>query len=366
MNQLFVTGMLRSGTSLIQTLLTNHPQLFVAHQPFFQFYLDVRHCFLEEHGLTRMLPLGDGMDGDEEERNLFRQWLDRRRFDLAETNRLVSRAATGKGGGAKELIEKMTASQGTFYDIQIQLLALLAEHFGRAACRFIGAKEVLCEEYIPALVDASVRCLLIIRDPRAVIASASHGRYLESVGDRYPLLMLIRLWRKSAAYWLAFSKNNLAHTIRYEDLVQRPDDVLREIAGWLGIQDFPDDLIRRPLLDHTGAIWKGNSSFGDKIGVDRLAHETWRTLLTRREVRFIEACTKPELATLGYSFCDDLEPTDISEFVEDVGGVREAYLSRYRVDSDNRAMELRRWSMAECGDYDDAGGRKLFLFHDVF
>ncbi len=358
--------MLRSGTSLIQTLLTNHRQLFVAHQPFFQFYVDVRHCFLEEHGLTRMLPLGDGMDSDEQERNLFRQWLDKRHFDLPETNRLVSRAATGKGGSAKEMTDKMTASPGTFHDIQIQLHTLLAEHFGRGTAQFIGAKEVLCEEYIPALVDASVRCLLIIRDPRAVIASASHGRYLESVGDRYPLLMLIRLWRKSAAYWLAFRNSNLAHTIRYEDLVQRPDDVLREIAGWLGIQHFPDELIRQPLLDHTGAIWKGNSSFGDKIGLERSRNEAWRTLLTPNEVRFIEACTKPELAILGYSFCEDLEPTDISEFVEDVSGVREAYLSRYRLDTNNRELELRRWKMADCGHYDGAGGKKLFLFHDVF
>jgi len=358
--------MLRSGTSLAQILLTNHPQLFVARQPFFQLYVDVRRIFIEEHGLTKILPLDDEMDSDADERRLFKRWLGKREFDRSETDRLVADAATGKGGGAAELSGTMAARPGTFHDISRQLHALLAERLGRGSSRYIGSKEVLCEAYVPALLEASTRCLMIVRDPRAVIASASHGRYLQSVGDRYPLLMLIRLWRKSAAYWLAFRNHPGVHAIRYEDLVQSPNDVLHEIATWLGVREFPDDLSRRPLRDHAGNMWQGNSSFGDKIGVEPSGHEAWRKLLDPGEIRFIEACTKPEMTVLGYSINSDLSSSDITTFVEDVSGVRAAYLSSYRMDSDNRALEAQRWELGERGAFDGVLAARLFLFPDAY
>lgn len=366
MKPLFVTGMLRSGTSLIQVLLTNHPEIFVAYQPYYQFYVSLKQRFLEEHGLKKVLPLGDGMDSDEEERNLFKQWLRNRLFGPEETASLVEEATAGKGGSAKELADKIIALPGTFLDIQTQLHMLLAGHFKRGVSQFIGSKEVLCEEYIPALIDLSEHCLIIVRDPRAVIASACHGRYHKEVGDRYPLLMLIRLWRKSAAYWLAFRNNPLVHAIRYEDLIQNSDVTLHEIARWLDIHSFPDGLIHQPLRDHTGKIWKGNSSFGDKIGVEPSNKEAWRTLLTPEEIRFIEACTKPELTMLGYPFSSDLHRDDISDFSENVSGVREAYLSNYSLNAKNKELELKRWDTAEMCQYDDPSADKLFLFPNVY
>ena len=39
--RVFITGMIRSGTTLAQTLLTNHPDAFGVYQPFHQLYIDV-------------------------------------------------------------------------------------------------------------------------------------------------------------------------------------------------------------------------------------------------------------------------------------------------------------------------------------
>ena len=366
MSHLFVTGMLRSGTSLIQVLLTNHPQLFVAYQPYFQFYVDIRKLFLEEHRLKKMLPLGDGLDSNEKEHSLFKQWLKDRRFDSTETDVLVGRAAMFKGYGIPKITDKIRFNPGTFFDIRNQLHILLADHYQKKHVSFIGAKEVLCEEYVPALIDDAVFCLMIVRDPRAVIASACHGGYQKSVGDRYPLLMLIRLWRKSSAYWLAFRNHPRVYTIRYEDLVQNPDETLDEITRWLDIHHFPDGVVREPLRDHAGKIWQGNSSFGDKIGVEPSSNEPWNKLLTLGEIRFIEACTKPELIMLGYSYNDTLQRCDISDFQEDISGVRETYLSNYNVERENRKLELERWDAAERGQYDNIGEKKLFVFPDIF
>lgn len=347
--QIFVTGMLRSGTTLIQTLLTNHPALFVAYQPFHQLYVDGRRQFLEEHGLQRALPLGDGMDSDPEERSAFAAWLQTRRFVGGEGARLAANAAGGKGGGASELAGRLPAGEGTFFEIRERLHRFLAAQFGRQHAALIGAKEVLCEEYLPALVACGIPSLIIMRDPRAVIASANNGRYLGMVGDRYPLLMLIRLWRKSCAYWLEYRNHPLVCTIRYEDLVQRPDAVLQEVAGWLGIAPFAEGMLRRPLLDHAGKVWKGNSSFGDKTGVDGSSRERWRDLLTQDEVRFIEACTRRELAALGYRPCSLPERDAIRDFEEEVGNVRPSYLELYSLDRVRREQELRRWDEGAAG-----------------
>lgn len=348
MRQVFVTGMLRSGTSLLQTLLTNHPALFVAYQPFHQLYVDAKQMFLDEQGWQRLLPLGDGMDAASDEPARFADWLASRTFDGDEVRHLAARATTGKGGGATDLPPGPLPGAATFLALSEVLHARLAAQFGRQDATHVGSKEVLCEEYLPALAAAGVRCLLIVRDPRAVVASANHGRYRDLVGDRYPLLMLVRLWRKSAQAWLAMADHPGVVVLRYEDLVARTDAVLDAIARSLSIPAFPRDLMRSPLRDHRGQPWKGNSSFGDKATVDASSDNAWKAMLADDEVRFIEACTRPEMAALGYAPDSTPQRSAIAGFTEDTAGVRPGYLRHYALDAGNRDIELGRW---------DAGAR---------
>jgi hypothetical protein len=342
MHQLFVTGMLRSGTSLLQTLLTNHPQLFVAYQPFHQLYVDTKQMFLDEQGWNRVLPLGDGMDAASDEPARFAGWLAAREFDKDEVVRLVARATTGKGGGATDFSSGPLPQSATFLALRDRLHARLAAQFGKGGGH-AGAKEVLCEEYVPALAGAGIHCFHIVRDPRSVIASANHGRYRELVGDRYPLLMLLRLWRKSAQAWLAMAHHPMVTVLRYEDLVAKTDPVLEAIAGSLSIPAFPTDLLHSPLLDHRGAPWKGNSSFGDKPTVDASSEGAWKAILSDAEARFIEACAQVEMAALGYDPASPPLRSAISGFVEDISGVRPGYLQHYALDAGNREVELGRW-----------------------
>lgn len=347
--QLFVTGMLRSGTTLLQTLLTNHPELFVAYQPFHQLYVDVKRMFLEEQGWSRLLPLGDGMDSSRDEPDRFAAWLRARTFDADELALLISRAATGKGGGAADFSAPPLPAPLGFFGLSTHLHASLATRFSRNDAGHVGSKEVLCEEYLPAMTSEGIHCLLIVRDPRAVIASANHGRYRAQVGDRYPLLMLVRLWRKSAQAWLAMAGTDNAMVVRYEDLVARPDAELEAVASALSIASFPDQLLHLPLRDHRGAPWKGNSSFGDKINVDAASDGAWKAMLSTAETRFIEACAKTEMEALGYAPEVPPRRIAISEFTENVVGVRPGYLEHYALGPANREIELARWD-AGAGD----------------
>lgn len=343
--QVFVTGMLRSGTTLTQVLLTNHPQAWVAYQPFHQLYVDAKQRYLDECGLAISPPLDDGAPGSPDPER-FVAWLEGHRFDEADAKALARRATGGKGGSMARIADRLSARPGTFAELRESLHASMARCLGLPSRDAMGSKEILCEEFLPALVAAGVRCVIVVRDPRAVIASANHGRYRDSVGDRYPLLMLVRLWRKSAAYWLRLRGHPLVRAIRYEDLVDSTDAVLADLAQWLEIDAFPPGMGNAPLRDHDGEPWQGNSSFVDSAGVQRESTERWRDLLDAPEARFIEACTYRERALLGYPAAETPDGRDILGFAENEAGVRPAYLARHALTHDARLAESLRLDAA--------------------
>lgn len=343
-HDLFVTGMIRSGTSLVQVLLTNHPDMFVAYQPFHQLYVGAKARFLAETGHPRALPLGDGHDEAPGEAAAFRSWLERRRFDQDEADRLAAEAVLGKGGSVPHLSGSLPVTPGTFADLRTQLLAGLVDHFGASDVAVTGSKEVLCEEYVPRLHETGSQAVVVVRDPRAVVSSAGSGSYLRMVGDRYPVLMLVRLWRKSARIALSESAAGRAHRLRYEDVATDPAGQLDAVAAALGLAPFPGCTWRGPLLDHAGEVWTGNSSHGPQQGVDPTAASGWVDRLAPDVAAFIEATCLPELEALGYptTMNDRQARRTIEEFVEDESGVRASYLDMYRLDDARRAEEIER------------------------
>lgn len=338
---LFVTGMIRSGTSLVQVLLTNHPDMTLIYQPFHQLYVSTKARFLREAGIDRLLPMGDGFDADPAEAEKFQSWLRTRRFDQQEADEIAAEAVQGKGGSVPELAGRLAAPTGTFHEIRRSLLDQLMTRFGGAATAATGSKEVLCEEYAPILAAEGSRVLVVVRDPRAVVASANKGTYLAMVGDRYPALMLIRLWRKSARAALAARETSQGSCLRYEDVAADPAAYLDPVARSLGLDPFPAGLSERPLLDHRGEVWSGNSSFGEKSGVDTSSTMAWRNLLDPQVAAFVEACCLPELRSLGYptTMTGDQARRVIESFTEDESGVRPSYLALYRLDDERRAQE---------------------------
>lgn len=367
MSHLFVTGMIRSGTSLIQMLLSNHHQLFLAYQPCFQFYISVKKKYIDEFNLNQVLPLDDGMRSSEEDKKNFYEWLNKRKFTIDEIKEFLQCLNNCENSYfSSDFKNEISLTPGNFFEI-FKLINSQFKTDNNKSYSFTGSKEVLCEEYVPALaIDGGVRCLMIIRDPRAMIVSSSYGQYFKKVGDRYPILMLIRLWRKSVAYCLAYKDNPNICIIRYEDLIEDTNATLARITKWLNIDLFPNDINKKTLLDNKGEVWKGNSSFGDKNGVHPSKECVWLSYLSNEEIRFIEACTKSELNMLGYAFNSDLRHTDITDFSENIDNVRETYLEHFNIDTLNLNIELDRWDIAESGEYKNRSKSNYFLFPHIF
>lgn len=362
---LFVTGMLRSGTTLLDKLLHRHPSLWVASQPFFNFYAGVKSEFLKP--AVRQLPFTPGFmepaQGD------FQAWLEHTVFDGRVLAALEAACTDGKGQGAPSLRGRIrNLVRGDCIGVWSQLHSFVAAAYGAPARGGqVGSKEVLCEEFLPYLAARGVRCLLTVRDPRAVIASLNRGYYRESVGDTYPILLNIRNWRKSVAYLFWAQRQPRVLGLRYEDLVLDGERILERIARFLEVPPFDPAWYRDGLMDQEGKPWQGNSSFDLKRSLDAGSLEQWRKELDADTVRFIEFCTYPELKALGYSVGSDAwDPGVLARYRENTAQLRQDYLADYAITPANLAAEARRRELLLSGtEIDRAERRSLFLFDEA-
>jgi hypothetical protein len=162
---------------------------------------------------------------------------------------------------------------------------------------------------IKAIPEA--RFVEIVRDPRDVLASKKTRRATVWTTKRYAedLRGLKHLEKAYDPLWDGLSWKSAARAglvaerryptrlvrVRYEDLVRDPDRELRRICGALELPFEPsmvDVPAGQPASEQAlGARGRGISS--DSVG-------RWRTTLTASEVAVIQAVTAGELRALGY------------------------------------------------------------------
>jgi sulfotransferase family protein len=301
---LFVTGMQRSGTTLIEKLLGNHPELSVLSQPFPLLYVEAKRAFLCEMGEPDSpYPLGHlfletryGPEG-------FAAFLDRHRITSDQLRELFARMSSYSGqytrfstGQLEAACGQLPAGDG-FFDTVSGLYRSLAQPSG---ARLYGGKETLCEEFLPYLLGHGGRCVVILRDPRDVLASLNHGRGPEYGGQIKPTLFNLRNWRKSVAFALHLEGHPGFQWLRYEDLVTDPLAALQRIAEAFGLAPVSAELVSGELRDPSGQVWSGNSSHEAYRRVSPSSVGIYRRLLSPEVSSFVEAACLPELRLLGY------------------------------------------------------------------
>ncbi len=139
------------------------------------------------------------------------------------------------------------------------------------------------------------RCIHILRDPRDNFAS-----YSRKHPDWSPEFFAANWARSTQA-----GKDNLArygegryHILRYEDLVHDPDNRLRALAAFLGI-DWNASLI---APTRAGAQWSGNSMFANQFEqISAAPVARWKEKLAHTDAAVIELITQPLLTDYGYS-----------------------------------------------------------------
>jgi hypothetical protein len=298
---IFITGAQRSGTTLLEKLLAAQDHISLLSQPFPLLFVDVKRAFLHMLGCDDDLyPLGHLFLERRYASDALGEYLGRWRACRSNLELLFDKMSTYSGQYTRftsaqlERAFSSISSSDDFASVVTKLDRSLAVSSGS---RWFGSKETMCEEFARPLLDRGFHCAIIIRDPRDVIASLNHDRGQEFGGAIKPTLFNARNWRKSVAFALAMESHPRFHWCRYEDLVANPDAELSRLAGAIGI-----DCVELPgeIRDSAGAVWRGNSSHGERHGVDMSSVGSYRQLLPHGVSEFAEAACLPELQFLGY------------------------------------------------------------------
>ena len=225
--------MQRSGTTLLGKLLDNHGRLSLLSQPFPLLFVEIKRRFLRHLGAADTpYPLGDLFLEDRYREENLRTFLADLNLSRSDLHQLCD--CTGYSGqytrfSAERLNEALgRVEPGNAALVLAQLYRWLA---AQDEADWFGGKETLWEEFLPFLLDNGFAAILVLRDPRDVLASLNHGRGADYAGRVKPTLFNVRNWRKSVAYALHLEQQPRFLWLRYEDLVHRPDECLGRITA---------------------------------------------------------------------------------------------------------------------------------------
>ena len=258
-----ITGVQRSGTTLLRLMLNAHPDIAVPEEADFIKPLLRKNALLEvPDSYKTYLPK------DEQ----FIKW----RLPQDSVLRLC------------DLGEPVVAR-----DFVRQLYGYFAAHEGK---KMIGDKSpsLIRRLNVMSKIFDQAKLLHIVRDPRDVYASLKARGHLSTLS---PALFALE-WRTKEALIQRNSRHfDKALTVRYEDLVNTTEDVLRDICHFLEV-DFSGEMLSYHQRS-TEYIDKGHSSLIFQK-VSRKNALKWKDSLSLKESKVIEALTRPELGTHGY------------------------------------------------------------------
>ncbi len=296
----FLTGCYRSGTTLLQKALDAHPSLSVAMQPFPVWYFEAKERFLDKRGLPWRYPLDHLFLEDRYEPQHLGAFLAQLRVSEDELDALFARlAAYGTyTPGADGVRDRIRAA--SFFDVHRQWNRAVADLAGKGDVPVVGNKEIFCEEYVPFLLEDGARVVVILRDPRDLIASVHYRVRDNQTGDPRPVLFSLRAWRKSVAFALAYASHPSFRWLRYEDLTAEPLSQLGLLTALLQVPPFDPGAFAAGIPLRDGSIWRSNSSFEHVVGISGAGRGRYQKLLPEEVVRYVEAVCWPEMRAVGY------------------------------------------------------------------
>jgi hypothetical protein len=306
-NYLFVTGMFRSGTTLLARILDVHPEISFASDPYRPFFNHLRSQLAQENNLTDFispdLPLSSYFcDGPETElMNVIQRSHLKRSITRKQLRKLIFAMAKRALPFSPLVAKRMKELNGkTYAQLYERMMKLIQECYGKQNAKIVGHKEVWCTEFTAPLhrTFPNMRFIFLIRDPRAVCASNNVTK------AKYSWLFLIRQWRKLAAMaWLfstSYETKKLTLMIKYEDLILKPEQTAQKICAFLGVRFQKSMIDGQNFRDGNRKQWLQNSSYGAGTSISRKFENQWKEVLSKEEIRFIEMFCYPDMELFGY------------------------------------------------------------------
>jgi hypothetical protein len=296
---LFVGGCPKSGTTLLISLLDNHPQLIVLPEE--TFYLEkwpqnrVLNNF--EAKLSNLLENTDlcilALNHFEPQRDC--ESADARHYANFDYHRFVELAKKAAGQlwmNDSLLFSEMVRAYGAVLGVDWQNCVRWVEKS--------TSNEVRKRELDALFPDAKV--IQMLRDPRAVFASRK-SRQVKHGGSYTKAHRLLREWNRSSREIPRLRREPSRFLIiRYEDLTLNPRGLLETICQFGGFE-FCNSMLEPT---RAGNDWEGNSAFHKSFkGISTASVDQWKDTLTEHEIWWVELHCKKGMKLANYPLQTD-------------------------------------------------------------
>jgi len=339
MQYFFATGMFRSGTTLLARMLSAHPEVACASDPFAPVFKQFRNHVASDYLDCKLDPNSplDDYYFDRDKLNIFnalqRASLD---TDCSGVNwdaflPLAVRMAKPFSPLIERYIGDLPANN--FIDVFNNAFHIVRHAYGDENTQCVGFKEVWTNEFGVHMLRAfpDMKVVHMVRDPRSVVSSN-----LASATGAYPIIFLARQWRKLASVYIqqsiASESPERVFFLKYEDLIEKPEETARSLCEFLDIK-FHEHIIQPEFFrDGMNQPWIQNSSYAQsKQAFNTNSLTKWQDTLSPERVAMVEGLCFAEMEWLGYSLLSDNPSYQLDSMVFESPEVPESDIAEWLV-----------------------------------
>lgn len=274
-NIFFIVGPSRSGTTLLQVMLSSHQHITIPPETHFFHHLPR----LKKH-------FGDSLD-EKGKWQIVKYWQDyhSRMRDL----------------GLSKILIKDAVAQCNPYTLEELFIIYLTLYGKNRSKTVIGEKTprhiMHVEDILKAFPKAKI--IALFRDPRATALSEKKASF-----GSPSVYVTARRWVKYAARHLAYSQelpDDQYMMVRYEDLIQKPESILKSISSFLNVP-FEEQMLKYyERAEHEKGFpeherWKT----GTEKPIQKDRNQRWKQELTPEEIQLIQRKVSGYMEELGY------------------------------------------------------------------
>ena len=339
---LIVFGPIRSGKSLIGRAINSHPLISVQMEPFFFFFKmcrDIYHRDVLKDNYDYDQPVESDFCVKPAQKKGFNDYFENLEFGNEDIVELRKRTKWQQESAGSDRAPRIThlldnLEPGKTKDVFVQLYDILLKGYYKENIKYIGFTEAWMDNFIEPILSLKERNHKVVhcmRDPRQVIASRNYGKNPERYGGKYPILFLIRHWRKSVAYSIINRDNPDYLVVKYEQVVKSPEEWFRKICVHLGVSYHENLVHPERYKNGIGNIWKQNTNFDAGKGFSRESLEKWKEVLPDESVGLVEYLCGAEMDYFGYKRINkDFDLKSLVSYVEGEEQLIE-WLKRYNL-----------------------------------
>jgi len=275
--KIFITGVYRSGTTLLSRILNNHPKLWVTYDSIHF----MRFCY------GKYNPIQSVRNAESLVKDLHVRIL--RRWDMSfNINTVIS-----------NLHDLKTVTYRDCYEFIMRELVLQ----GKKNAVGWGEKTNVCWGQIPnflSMFPEDGKVLHIVRDPRDVLCSYREHTYERAFAYLDSVFCSLHSLTKAYEYSAMIDKNKY-YCLRYEDLLGNPQQEVEKICNFLGVSFELNMLDVTKFTNKKGKRWGGNSAFvGKSTAISTEPIGRWRKSSNAMEVFLVESINKEYMLKFNY------------------------------------------------------------------